>query len=77
MFRDLTSAYFCDTISGVMEEKLDVKGIRKELGMTQKVFAEELGVDEITVSRWERGERRPSRLALRSIERLRRKVGKA
>lgn len=59
-----------------MEEKLDVKGIRKELGLTQVEFAQKIGVDEVTVSRWERNERRPSRLARRNIDRLRQSLVK-
>jgi transcriptional regulator with XRE-family HTH domain len=33
---------------------------RKALGMTQKEFAEQLGVDPSTLARWERGEREPA-----------------
>ena len=33
---------------------------RKALGMTQKDFARQLGVDPSTLARWERGEREPS-----------------
>ncbi len=32
-----------------------VKEIREALGMTQAEFARDVGVDTITVSRWERG----------------------
>uniref|UniRef100_A0A6M3LRR7 Putative DNA binding, helix-turn-helix domain containing protein n=1 Tax=viral metagenome TaxID=1070528 RepID=A0A6M3LRR7_9ZZZZ len=46
--------------------------LRKRLKLTQKELAEVLGVDAITVSRWEREEQKPSRLALRQIERLER-----
>ncbi len=32
---------------------------RKALGMTQKAFAGQLGIDPSTLARWERGERKP------------------
>ncbi len=32
---------------------------RKTLGMTQKQFARQIGVDPATLARWERGERKP------------------
>lgn len=35
--------------------------------MTQSQFAQVLGVDPITVSRWERGEHEPSLATLRQI----------
>ena len=34
--------------------------IRQTLGLTQDVFAQQLGVDQSMLSRWERGERLPS-----------------
>lgn len=39
--------------------------IRQQLGMTQEAFAEALGVHADTISRWERGERRVSQMALK------------
>lgn len=48
----------------------EIKALRKRLGLTQKVLADRLGVDAITVSRWERGEYKPSGLALRQLARL-------
>jgi DNA-binding transcriptional regulator YiaG len=33
---------------------------RKAMGMTQKEFARQIGVDPSTLARWERGEREPS-----------------
>ena len=33
----------------------ELKEIRRRLGLTQKRLAAELGVDKMTVSRWERG----------------------
>jgi len=48
----------------------EIKAIRERLGLTQKEFATRLKLDAITISRWERGEQRPSRLALRQLARL-------
>lgn len=48
----------------------DIKKLRKKLGLTQKEFAARLKVDAITISRWERNEQRPSKLAHRQLERL-------
>lgn len=39
-----------------MENELDVKKIRVDLKMTQAQLAEELGVDQSTVSNWEKGQ---------------------
>lgn len=49
----------------------DIKKIRKSLGLTQVEFSARLGVDPITVSRWERSLSNPSKLALTQIRRLR------
>jgi len=49
---------------------MDIKALRKKLKMTQRELADKLSVDPITVSRWERMERLPSRLAMRQLERL-------
>ena len=38
---------------------LDVKAIRKQVGMTQTAFAATFGVSLSTLRRWERGERTP------------------
>lgn len=37
-----------------------VKAARREMGLTQAQLAERLRVRPLAVSRWERGERRPS-----------------
>lgn len=51
-----------------------ITALREALGLTQKEFGEQLGVDKMTVSRWERGALRPSDESLDAIEELRRKA---
>ena len=41
---------------------MNIKQARKKLGLTQAQLATELGVAENTVTRWERGERRTTKL---------------
>jgi len=41
---------------------MNIKQARKKLGLTQAQLATELGVAENTVARWERGERRTTKL---------------
>jgi DNA-binding XRE family transcriptional regulator len=48
--------------------------LREALGLTQREFAARVGVDKMTVSRWERGALRPSREALVVIERVRKEA---
>lgn len=45
--------------------------LRSALGLTQKQLGEELGVDKLTVSRWERGEVRPGAASIRKLRSLR------
>ena len=47
------------------EEQIDVavRYLRQQLGMTQEELAQSLGITVGTVSRWEKGRFRPSRLA--------------
>jgi putative transcriptional regulator len=55
-----------------MLEDVDVKAIRKKIGMTQAVFARHFGVSTRTVQDWEQKHRHPSgptRAFLRVIER--------
>ncbi|MDR3403532.1 MAG: helix-turn-helix transcriptional regulator [Chthoniobacter sp.] len=40
---------------------------RKVRGLTQKVFAAQLGVDQSTLAKWERGERKPIGLFLSAV----------
>ena len=41
---------------------------RKSRGITQKEFARKLGVDPGTLSRWERGSRKPEGVLLKTVE---------
>jgi DNA-binding transcriptional regulator YiaG len=46
--------------------------LREGLGLTQAEVGEKLGVDKMTVSRWERGTLHPSEASLKALEALRR-----
>ena len=50
-----------------MEKGIDVKELRKQLGLTQDEFAVKLGVAPYTVRRWESGKTQPSRMAKRLL----------
>lgn len=51
-----------------------ITALRKALGLTQAEFGEQIGVDKMTVSRWERGALRPSDASLAALDALRRKA---
>jgi putative transcriptional regulator len=48
-----------------------VKKLRDQLGMSQAVFADLLGVSRVWVQAWERGVRKPSALARRLMDTIR------
>jgi DNA-binding XRE family transcriptional regulator len=48
-----------------------ITSLREALGLTQAEFGERIGVDKMTVSRWERGTLRPSDESLAAIAKLR------
>ena len=48
-----------------------ITSLREALGLTQLELATRLGVNKLTVSRWERGVLRPGRVSLESLRRLR------
>lgn len=48
----------------------EVKRLRNLLRWSQAKFAEQLGVDTMTVSRWERGFHTPGRFTLEAIRRM-------
>lgn len=47
---------------------IDVKNIRKSMGMTQKQFAAVFGVSIKTVEAWEHGRNNPNGVAMRLLE---------
>lgn len=47
-----------------------IRGLRTELGLTQSQLAERLGVTVVTISRWENGQSRPNRLAVKALTTL-------
>ena len=54
-----------DDLNGVQ-----IKELRKNLGLTQEEFAHAVAVTFSTVNRWENGHAKPSKLARRAIEQL-------
>ena len=52
-----------------MEGK-EIIELRKKLKMTQQELADAIGVDRVTVARWEASNKRPSNLAKRQLARL-------
>lgn len=57
-----------------LNNQIDVKALRKKLGISQDALAAQLGVVGATVRRWESGKSRPSTLALRQLARLQKRV---
>ena len=51
---------------------VDIRNLRKTLGLSQEKFAAKLGVSFSTVNRWENGHGKPSPLAMKRIKDLRR-----
>jgi putative transcriptional regulator len=45
----------------------EIRAIRERAGVSQAVFAEHIGVTTGLVSKWERGEKRPSHMALKVL----------
>ena len=52
----------------------DIKAIRVALGLTQEAFAGKLRIDFATVNLWENGHKKPRALALKVLERMKRKA---
>ena len=55
----------------------DIKAIRVALGLTQEAFAGKLRIDFATVNLWGNGHKKPSVLALKVLERLKRRAQRA
>ena len=49
---------------------IQIKAIRKALGLSQEAFADRMGCTFTTVNRWENGHRKPTRLAIFRLEKL-------
>lgn len=49
---------------------MDIKEIRKRLRLTQEEFAHKIGVTFATVSRWENGHSKPSKMASKLLNML-------
>ena len=54
-----------------------VRELRERLGMTQSEFAREVGVEAVTVSRWERGVMKPTALAIKVMEGLAKRASRS
>ena len=72
---------FLDRVQALAMSVLDrppspgyIVALREALGLTQEEFGERLGVDKMSVSRWERGAIRPSEESLAALEKLRRQA---
>lgn len=85
--RDGTPAFlpegvrFLDRVRAVFLSALDrppspgfITALREGLGLTQAEFGERVGVDKMTVSRWERGTLRPNGESLAAVEKVRREA---
>jgi len=53
-----------------------IRTMREALGLTLTQFGERLGVDRMTVWRWEQGRVSPNPEAVKAIEKLRREAGR-
>ena len=53
-----------------------IAALRGALGFTQSQLGDRIGVDKLTVSRWERGEVRPGAASVRRLQRLRQAAGR-
>ncbi|MBL9000237.1 MAG: helix-turn-helix domain-containing protein [Phycisphaerae bacterium] len=53
-----------------------IRALREALGLTQTELAERIGVDKMTVARWEWGKLRPRRKAAAALDHLRRAAGR-
>jgi DNA-binding transcriptional regulator YiaG len=51
-----------------------ITALREGLGLTQRQLGQRIGVDKMTVSRWERGELRPGPESLAALEKVRREA---
>ena len=52
----------------------NVRELRERLGISQEEMEKRVGVSMMTISRWERGQVKPSRLAVEKLEGLARRA---
>lgn len=55
----------------------DIGKFREAMGWTQAELAERLGVSQVSVSRWETGERVPGRPVLKLLDAIRERMSEA
>jgi type I restriction enzyme M protein len=53
-----------------------IRTLREAMGLTQAQLADRLGVDKMTVARWEWGKLRPRAAAVAALEALRKAAGR-
>lgn len=53
-----------------------IRALREALGLTQQQFGDCIGVDKMTVWRWEKGQLRPRPVSVKAMEKLRREAGR-
>ena len=65
-----TLAHFTDICLGDVVDfsPPEIKAVRERTGVSQSRFARHLNVSTITISQWERGERKPSGTALKLLQ---------
>ncbi len=51
-----------------------IRELRADLSVTQEQFAAKVGVTVSTINRWENNKGKPSRLALRQLEKIQKKL---
>jgi len=78
---EVEAGAFLDRVRALFTSSLDkpaspgyIARLREGLGMTQEQFAQRVGVDKMTVARWEWGKMRPSAAAVKAIEKVRKQA---
>jgi len=51
-------------------DKLDIKKIRTDLGLTQQEFSIKIPVSTVTLSHWETGRTKPSKMAVIRLKQI-------
>lgn len=54
---------------------MEIKELRKRLGLSQQAFAVKIGVSITSVSNWETGKHKPYGLALEKIDSAKKELG--